>query len=182
MTGGAASAGDRESPDAEVTDPADATGGDGTAPAELRTARRLSRLLDEAVAVPGTSVRVGLDPILGLVPGLGDAAATLLGLTVVLLGARAGLAPATLARMLATLLVDAALGSVPLVGDLFDAGFRANSRNVALFERRVREGGARRDGLALLSVALGAVVGLLAALAAVLLALGWLLLELTALV
>jgi hypothetical protein len=139
-----------------------------TAP-ELRTARRLARLLDDAVRVPGTSFSVGLDPVLGLLPGLGDAAATLLGLGVVLLGARAGLSPATLVRMLAVLLIDAAVGSLPVVGDLFDAGFRANRRNVALFERRLGDpAGGRRDGLALLTVAVGAILVTLLALAAVL--------------
>lgn len=176
-------------PDADNTDtersPGNGSGASrraATAP-ELRTARRLARLLDDAVRVPGTSFRVGLDPVLGLLPGLGDAAATLLGLGVVLLGVRAGLSPATLARMLAVLLADAAVGSVPVVGDLFDAGFRANRRNVALFERRLADpAGSRRDGLALLTVAVGSILATVLALAVVLAAVWLVTLRLVALV
>lgn len=106
-------------------------------PPGLRRARRLAHLLDEAVRVPGTSVRVGLDPVLSAFPLAGDAAALLCSLYVVVAAARAGVPPGTLALMLALVAVDAAVGTVPLVGPVVDAGLRVNERNVALFERAV---------------------------------------------
>jgi hypothetical protein len=108
-------------------------------PADRRTgqARALARLLDTAVRVPGTSFRIGLDPLLGLVPGIGDLVGGALSAYVLLLAARAGASKAVLLRMLANVGVDALVGTVPLVGDLFDAGYKANARNVALLERHL---------------------------------------------
>ena len=97
-------------------------------------ARALARLLDTAVRIPGTSVRVGLDPILGLLPGAGDLIGGVLSAYVLVLAARSGVSKTVLLRMLANLGTDAVVGSVPLVGDLFDVGFRANARNVRLLE------------------------------------------------
>ena len=117
--------------------------GDGDARIAAHTslthARRLAMLLDSAVRIPGTRWRVGLDALLGLVPGVGDLAGAALGGWVLWLAARAGATPGTLLRMLVNLAVDALLGSVPLVGDLFDAGYRANLRNVALLERQLQD-------------------------------------------
>lgn len=101
-------------------------------------ARTLARLLDEAVRVPGTPVRFGLDPLLGLIPGVGDLAGAALGGWVILIAAREGAPRAMLLRMLGNIAVDTALGTVPVVGDLFDVGFRANSRNVTLLERHIQ--------------------------------------------
>lgn len=100
-------------------------------------ARALATLLDAAVRVPGTGIRVGLDPILGLIPGAGDLAGAALGGWVIMLAAREGAPRAMLLRMLANVGIDTLLGSVPLLGDLFDAGFKANMRNVALLERHM---------------------------------------------
>lgn len=87
--------------------------------------------------IPGTSMRVGLDPILGLIPGAGDLAGAALGGWLILLASREGAPRGMLLRMLANVGVDALLGSVPLLGDLFDAGYKANLRNVALLERHM---------------------------------------------
>jgi hypothetical protein len=108
-------------------------GGD---PPALRRARAASRLLDAAVTVPGTSVRVGLDPLLSVVP-FGSLLGTLCSLYIVVEAARSGVPGRTLARMLANLAVDTAVGAVPLVGPFVDAAWRANERNVSLFERHV---------------------------------------------
>jgi hypothetical protein len=103
----------------------------------LARARMIARILDNAVRVPGTSFRVGLDPLLGLVPGLGDVAGAALSGYVVLLASRLG-APATvIVRMLGNVVVDTAVGTVPVVGDLFDAGWKSNTRNLALLERHL---------------------------------------------
>lgn len=117
---------------------------DAAAPAappdpRLARARTIARLLDSAAGIPGTGLRVGLDPVLGLVPGLGDVAGAALSGYVVLTAARMGAPAPLVARMLANVALDTAVGSVPLLGDLFDAGWKSNTRNVALLERHLGE-------------------------------------------
>ena len=97
--------------------------------------RRLARLFDSALRVPGTNIRFGLDAVVGLVPGLGDAAGAALAAYLVVLAARLGAPPAILLRMLLNVSVDAVVGAVPLLGDLFDIGWKANTRNVELLDR-----------------------------------------------
>ncbi|RLM56505.1 DUF4112 domain-containing protein [Halobellus sp. Atlit-31R] len=119
--------------------------------------RRISRLLDSAVAIPGTNRRVGLDPLVGLVPVVGDAPTTAAAVYIVAEAAAIGAPRATIARMCLNLLVDAVVGSIPLVGDAFDALWHANDRNVRLLEARLQEPtGERRDRRAV--TAFGAVV------------------------
>jgi hypothetical protein len=103
----------------------------------LARARTLARLLDSAVKVPGTGVRFGADAILGLVPGLGDVAGAALAGYLVLLAQRLGAPRAVVLRMLANVAVDTAAGTVPVVGDLFDVAYKANTRNLALLERTI---------------------------------------------
>jgi len=154
------------------------TDADAAAADRLRRVRRLSHLLDSAVVVPGTRFRVGLDPLLGLLPVVGDAPTTLLSAYVVAEAAALGAPRATLARMVGNLLVDAVVGSVPLVGDLFDAAWRANERNVRLLEARVDDPGgtgARADRRLVLVVSVGLAVLLVALGAAAVAAAWWLL-------
>lgn len=106
-------------------------------PPGLRRARTVARLLDGAVRIPGTGVRVGADPILSALPVAGDALALAASLYVVVEAAIAGVRPRTLALMLALVAFDAAVGAVPLVGPVADAFVRANQRNVTLFERAI---------------------------------------------
>ena len=103
----------------------------------LSRARALTRLLDSAARVPGTSMRFGLDPILGLVPGLGDVAGAALSGYVVLLASRLGAPTTVIVRMLGNVVVDTVGGTVPVLGDLFDAGWKSNTRNLALLERHL---------------------------------------------
>lgn len=105
--------------------------------AALRRSRSVARLLDDAVRVPGTDRRVGLDPMLGLLPLGGDAIGALLSLYVVVEAYRIGVPKRLLARMLGNVLVDFLGGVVPLVGDVFDAAWKANTRNVDLLESYV---------------------------------------------
>jgi hypothetical protein len=144
-------------------------------PAELRVdddrlagLRRLVRLLDGAVGIPGTSVRFGLDALIGLVPGVGDLAGAALSGFVVLSAARAGVPAAVLLRMVLNVGIDVLVGAVPVLGDLFDVAWRANVRNLALLEQAVGDPGrARRSS--------GAVVGGVLVLLLVILVLGgWL--------
>jgi hypothetical protein len=103
-------------------------------PKELAQVRALARLLDDAVPVPGTGYRVGLDAILGLIPGVGDAASGLLGSYILLTAARLGVPRVVLARMLLNVAADSALGAVPLAGDVLDAAWRTNRKNARLLE------------------------------------------------
>ena len=100
--------------------------------AAVRRMRFVSRLLDESVRVPGTEFRLGLDPILGAIPGAGDVVAAGLSLYIVLESARLGVSFTTLVRMVANVAFDVAVGSIPVVGVLFDAVWKANVRNVEL--------------------------------------------------
>jgi hypothetical protein len=95
-------------------------------------AERLARLLDTAVGIPGTRIRLGLDALIGLVPGIGDAIGLLLGGWFLVEGARSGAPTGTLLRMAGNLAIDALAGVVPLLGDLFDVAFKANRRNAKL--------------------------------------------------
>lgn len=98
-------------------------------------AREFARIMDSAFRVPGTRFRFGLDPILGLVPGLGDAIGGGFGFYLLVQAFRAGAPPVVMIRMFANIAADLVLGAVPLLGDLFDAGFKANLRNLGLLER-----------------------------------------------
>jgi hypothetical protein len=99
----------------------------------------LSRLLDIAFLVPGTNIRFGVEAILRLVPGIGDVAASALSCWVLYEAHRLGVPRLLLGRMIGNVVVEGLAGAVPLAGDLFDIGWRANRRNVKLlreyFER-----------------------------------------------
>lgn len=100
----------------------------------LSRLRQLSHLLDNAILVPGTNYRVGLDPLLGLLPGVGDYLGTAFSAYIVVQAAQLGATKATLFRMVLNIAVDTLVGSVPLLGDLFDVTWKANSLNLALLE------------------------------------------------
>lgn len=99
----------------------------------------IARLLDDRFRIPGTSIRFGLDGLLGLVPGIGDGATALVSLYVVLRAWSLGVPPGVLGRMLANVLVDSAVGSIPLLGDVFDVAFKSNRRNLELLRRHLSE-------------------------------------------
>jgi hypothetical protein len=105
----------------------------------LELFRRVARLLDSAMTVPGTSIRVGLDPILGLFPGLGDLVSPLFTIGLLWQARELGLPRVVLLRMIFNVAIDTLLGIVPVVGDLFDVAWRANERNMALLERHAFE-------------------------------------------
>jgi hypothetical protein len=92
----------------------------------------LATLLDTAFVIPGTQVRFGLDALIGLVPGIGDAITTIMSLFIVREARALGAPPWLIARMIANVALDGLVGAVPLVGDAFDVAFRANRRNMAL--------------------------------------------------
>ena len=100
--------------------------------AAVRRMRFVARLLDESVRVPGTNYRIGIDPIVGVLPGAGDAVTGFVSLYIVVESARLGVSYETLLKMLANVTLDVATGSIPYVGSLFDALWKSNERNVAL--------------------------------------------------
>ncbi|HEX8180091.1 MAG TPA: DUF4112 domain-containing protein [Pyrinomonadaceae bacterium] len=97
---------------------------------------QLSRWMDGLFRIPGTGWRFGLDAIVGLVPGLGDTASTIVSLYILAAGVRYRVSKATLARMGANIAIDYVVGAIPVVGDLFDAAWKANQMNVELLRRR----------------------------------------------
>ena len=101
--------------------------------------RRVARLLDSAIGIPGTRFRVGFDGLVGLIPGGGDALTALFALWIVYEARRLGLPGTKIARMLLNVGVDAAIGVVPVLGDLFDFAFKANLRNIAIIDRHFGE-------------------------------------------
>jgi hypothetical protein len=122
--------------------------------------RALARVLDSAVKIPGTGIRVGADSVFGLVPVVGDIAGAALSGYIVLASARLGAPASTLMRMLINIGVDTVVGAVPVLGDMFDVGWRANMRNVELLD--VHLGGSEKARKANRWVVAGVVAGLLA--------------------
>lgn len=126
--------------------------------------RTIARVLDDAVRVPGTKIRFGLDALIGLIPGVGDAVTGAVATYAIVLAAQQGASPAVIARMALNVLVDVVFGAIPLLGDIFDVGWKANRKNVQLLERyqanpqKVRRGSWLVVGLVLLIIA-GAIVG-----------------------
>lgn len=133
----------------------------------------VTRILDDLVTVPGTSRRIGVEPVVGLIPGAGDVVSAAVGIWLIVEATRFRLPPSVIGRMVLNTLVDLVVGIVPFAGDLFDFVFKSNSRNLELFRRYASDPGASTGEHRL--VLLGAVamiVGvawlLLAALAALL--------------
>src|SRR6476646_12005369 len=85
-------------------------------------ARGLARLLDDLIRIPGTNIGIGLDPIIGLIPGVGDMLGGLMSSYILLVAAREGVPASVLARMLGNIAVDSLVGVIPVLGDLFDFG------------------------------------------------------------
>ena len=105
----------------------------------LAVLRRVSGMLDSAMLVPGTSIRFGLDPILGLIPGLGDLVSPLFAIGILWQARDLGIPKVVQLRMIFNVAIDTLIGVVPVVGDLFDVAWKANDMNMALLERHAYE-------------------------------------------
>jgi len=101
--------------------------------------RRISELLDSAFAVPGTNYRIGLDPIIGLVPMVGDLASPLFTIVVLWQGRDFGIPKIVQLRMIFNSAIDALIGAIPVAGDLFDFAWKSNQMNLALLEHHAYE-------------------------------------------
>ncbi len=109
--------------------------------AALERLDRLARLFDTAFILPGTQIRFGIESVMRLVPGIGDAAASALSCYLLYEAHRLGIPKPVFARMIANVAIEGVVGAVPILGDLFDVGFRANRRNVQILrEHFEREG------------------------------------------
>jgi Domain of unknown function (DUF4112) len=125
----------------------------------LDALRRWAALLDNAFRVPGTQFRFGLDPILGLVPGIGDLATPVLSVLILVHGARVRVPKIVLARMVLNALIDFAVGAIPVAGDIFDFAWKSNDWNLALLERHARPGvGATRGDWIFVAVCIAVVI------------------------
>lgn len=126
----------------------------------LATLRRWSVILDSAFRVPGTQFTFGLDPILGLVPGLGDLTTPVFAVLLLVQSVRMRIPRVVQVRMLVNAGIDFLIGSIPIVGDLFDFGWKANVKNLTLLERYAHPGSraTRADWIFVLTI-----IGLLAA-------------------
>ena len=98
----------------------------------VATAEFLAKILDTTVRIPGTRIYVGLDPLLGLIPGIGDMLANLIGTVILILAARLQVPRIVVARMSLNLLINGTIGAIPILGDLFSIWFRSHARNAVL--------------------------------------------------
>ena len=98
---------------------------------------QLAELLDAKFRLPGTRFRFGLDSVIGLIPGIGDAITGGLGLYIVHRARQEGASGFLIMRMLWNLLVDTVLGAIPLVGDIFDFAFKANLKNAQMLQKHM---------------------------------------------
>lgn len=107
--------------------------------AAVRRMQTVANLLDTAFVIPGTKQRVGIDAIIGLIPGAGDIMTTLLSSYIIWEARNLGVSRVALGRMLANLGIHAVVGSLPLVGDIFDAFFRVNQRNMRIVRKQLEQ-------------------------------------------
>ncbi|BBD68388.1 MAG TPA: DUF4112 domain-containing protein [Nostoc sp.] len=105
--------------------------------ATLNRIRKLSRLMDTSIRIPLTGFRIGIDPIIGLVPGAGDLISTAFSAYIIFLATRFGIPRQDLTKMIFNVGLEAVVGTVPLVGDLFDAFYKSNIRNLAILEQHL---------------------------------------------
>ena len=115
----------------------DLTRREGAGGAALTRVRTVADLLDNALRIPGTDIRIGLDPLVGLIPGFGDLVGGVASAYIILEAARAGAPMSLLLRMLGNVGIDSVVGAFPVAGDLFDVAWKSNARNVRLLERHL---------------------------------------------
>lgn len=104
-------------------------------PQDLVALRKFARLMDEAFPLPGTNIRVGLDAVIGLIPGIGDVVGGVLSTWIVVGALRHRVPPSIIARMVLNICIDLLFGAVPVAGDVFDFLFEENMKNMRLLEK-----------------------------------------------
>jgi hypothetical protein len=116
----------------------------------LRWVERIARLMDSQFRLPGTRFRFGLDPLLGLLPIVGDLSTTAVSVALLLTMLRHGASGAVVVRMAFNILLDTVVGAIPILGNLFDFAYKSNERNVALLRRHYAEGRHQGSGKGLI--------------------------------
>lgn len=129
--------------------------------------RQLAKYLDNVFVIPGTNFRVGLDTVIGLIPGVGDLIGSVIGGYIILTATKLGVPKAVIGRMLLNQGIDAAVGIVPFAGDLLDAAWRSNAKNARLLEAALEDPARARRGSTWMLIGLGLVVFLIGAAGAV---------------
>ncbi len=122
--------------------------------------QKLSRLMDTSIRLPG-GYRIGWDGIIGLVPGIGDVVGMGISSYIVLGAARAGASKLTLVRMILNVAIESVVGAVPILGDIFDLVFKANSRNMTLLEKQLQAPEETSRGSRIELIVMAVIVGLL---------------------
>lgn len=147
-----------------MTKPSPITTNSLTAIATLKHLRQLSNLLDNAFSIPGTPLRVGIDAIVGLVPIGGDVIVGIFAIYILLRAVQIGIPKPTLIRMVVNILIDVAVGTVPILGDLFDATWKCHTKNVDLLEAHLQspQTGQKADTRFLLFLVAGFILAALA--------------------
>ena len=106
---------------------------------KLRRIRKIAKLLDTAIGIPGTKFRIGLDPILGLIPGGGDLVGAAISAYMIYLATSFGLEKSKVTQMIKNIALETTVGFVPIVGDIFDVYFKANIRNLDILEQHLAQ-------------------------------------------
>nr|WP_262906016.1 DUF4112 domain-containing protein [Hymenobacter terricola] len=131
----------------------------------MRWVARVARLMDSQFQLPGTRFRFGLDPLLGLLPIVGDLSTTVVSVALLLTMLRHGASGAVVVRMALNIFIDTVVGGIPILGNVFDFAYKSNERNVALLRRHYAEGrhqGSGRGLVVLLLLGFGIVFSLVA--------------------
>jgi hypothetical protein len=129
---------------------------------KLAHIRGLARFLDESIPVPGTKYKIGVEPIVGLIPGVGDFFGVTLSAYIILRAADLGVSAATIIRMIINLVIDGVIGSLPFVGDLFDLVWKANKRNIAIVENELLKNAPLKSSKVFVAVAAVALISVMA--------------------
>ena len=139
-----------------------------TQTATVRRLRRFSYLLDDVIRIPGTPYRIGIDPLLDLLPIGGDFVGTALSIYIVIEASRLGVPRATLVQMVSNILLDTVIGTVPVLGTVADAAWKANTKNLELLEAELNipQPGKKANGL-FLALLLGGLLLAIVVLAAI---------------
>lgn len=127
----------------------------------MQRLRALAWLLDNSIPLPG-GFRIGLDAVFGLIPGIGDALGALISAYIVNEARSLGVSRSVLLRMLGNILIETVIGAIPFAGDVFDAAYKANARNLALLERHQRDPARSRHSSRLVVAAYSMLIGLFA--------------------
>ena len=132
-------------------------------PPSVERLRNIAQVWDNLIRIPIIGRRIGLDALIGVIPGVGDIAGGALGVYGLLIAAQLGVSPAVILRMLLNIGIDTIIGIVPLLGDVFDIGWKSNTRTLALVEAWLADPHrVRRSSVTVVVVALVAIIAVIA--------------------